>query len=469
MILLLAATACVGDQAQASNPRPSEADAPAVAEVETPKSPAPTEPPETAELRTSPVQLTVYASASKAGRVRGTIEKNEPFRVLERTAGSGCAGEGWGKVEGGGFACLDRTAPTTDRPSSLPKLVAFDSPEPAEWADYVKTGVYERDTVVEDQAFTPAIYGKPWRHWKGAMYPSVDAFVAGKPPIGFLPRDRKYHFVKSQETEKGTVLFREDGKVSPADDVFLYPIQREGGRDLVKDPVPEGKTLAWVFDYDGGKVRKEPSARSEIGATLEYHAQLQVEATDDPHWWRLPDALGPGVPGYLDDRTEIRHLSTVPPITNVAPDELWLDADRSQQVLSVMKGDQRLYATLVSTGDVGWATPTGIFRIYQKSTDADMSSRADNPEPYFVEDVPWTMHFKPRYALHGVFWHWGFGNIASHGCVNLAPKDAAYIFSITHPVLPDGWRVVMESKDDPGTTFRVRDGDKPPTDRRSKL
>ena len=75
----------------------------------------------------------------------------------------------------------------------------------------------------------------------------------------------------------------------------------------------------------------------------------------------------------------------------------------------------------------------------------------------------------PRYALHGVFWHWGFGNIASHGCVNLAPKDAAYIFSITHPVLPDGWRVVMESKDDPGTTFRVRDGDKPPTDRRSKL
>jgi hypothetical protein len=165
MILLLAATACVGDQAQASNPRPADEAAPAVAEVETPKQAPPAEPVETAELRTSPVQLTVYGSASKAGHVRGTIEKNQPFRVLERTAGSGCAGEGWGKVEGGGFACLDRTVGTTERPASLPKLIAFDSPEPSEWADYVKTGTYERDTVLEDQAFTPAIYGKPWRHW----------------------------------------------------------------------------------------------------------------------------------------------------------------------------------------------------------------------------------------------------------------------------------------------------------------
>jgi hypothetical protein len=470
MLLLLASAACIGEPAQASNPTPDTP--PQVAEVQAEPKAAEPAPVEAGERRRSPANLTVFATASKSGRQRGIIAKDEPFRVLEHVAGPGCGGDGWARIEGNGFACLEKSEVTTDIPAKLPRLVAFDSPEPAEWADYVKTGSYTRDTLVEDQAFTPAIYGKPWRKWKGPMYPSVEAFVAGKQPIGFLPKDRKYHFVKSEETPKGTVLYREDGKVTPADQVFIYPIERNGGRDLEKEPVPEGRVLAWVFNYDGGHVHREPNAKSEVAVTLDYHAQLLLDATPadaSGHWWRLPDALGPGVPGYLDDRTDVRHTSDVPPVTQVADDAVWIDVDRSQQMLSLMRGNTRIYATLVSTGDIGWATPTGIYRIYHKTIDADMSSRADNPEPYFVEDVPWTMHFKPRYALHGVFWHWGFGNIASHGCVNLAPKDASFIFSVTHPVLPDGWREINESKEDPGTTIRVRDGAVPAVDKRPKL
>ena len=96
-----------------------------------------------------------------------------------------------------------------------------------------------------------------------------------------------------------------------------------------------------------------------------------------------------------------------------------------------------------------------------------MSSRPEAAEPYYVEDVPWTMYFWPRYALHGVFWHWGFGRIASHGCVNLAPKDARHLFATLGPQLPRGWTTMWSTEADPGTTVRIRFGDAEGPDRRS--
>ena len=45
-------------------------------------------------------------------------------------------------------------------------------------------------------------------------------------------------------------------------------------------------------------------------------------------------------------------------------------------------------------------------------------------------------------ALHGAFWHDGFGQRRSHGCVNLAPADAQFIFDFAPPELPTGWRSV---------------------------
>ena len=135
------------------------------------------------------------------------------------------------------------------------------------------------------------------------------------------------------------------------------------------------------------------------------------------------------------------------------------------------KGDETTFITLVSTGDIGWSTPQGIFRIYDKMIDTDMRSRADAaPEDvYWVEKVPWTMHFKPRYALHGVFWHWGFGHRASHGCVNLAPRDARYVFDRVGPTLEAGWHSVYETPDDVGTLMRIRQGQSPVNDRRASL
>ena len=47
---------------------------------------------------------------------------------------------------------------------------------------------------------------------------------------------------------------------------------------------------------------------------------------------------------------------------------------------------------------------------------------------YYLEEVPWTCYFYSGYALHGAYWHDGFGIPRSHGCVNLSLYDSWWIF-----------------------------------------
>ncbi|MBX3274741.1 MAG: L,D-transpeptidase [Sandaracinaceae bacterium] len=128
----------------------------------------------------------------------------------------------------------------------------------------------------------------------------------------------------------------------------------------------------------------------------------------------------------------------------VAPDEPWVHVDLSEQTLVLYEGDTPRYATLVSTGLEGHATPTGIFEIRRKHVTDTMSNLGSDmtDDRYSIEDVPWTQYFEGAYALHTAFWHTGFGLPRSHGCVNLTPHDAHYVFARTWPRLPDGWHGV---------------------------
>ncbi|KYF53088.1 hypothetical protein BE08_00505 [Sorangium cellulosum] len=53
--------------------------------------------------------------------------------------------------------------------------------------------------------------------------------------------------------------------------------------------------------------------------------------------------------------------------------------------------------------------------------------------------MPYTQYFHEGYALHGAYWHDEFGKARSHGCINLAPADAAWLFEWTEPAVPPEW------------------------------
>lgn len=134
----------------------------------------------------------------------------------------------------------------------------------------------------------------------------------------------------------------------------------------------------------------------------------------------------------------------------VAADEPWVHVDLSSQTLVLYRGETPIYATLVSSGLEGHETPEGEFRIRRKlvsDTMADPGSdlgadSAGGEDAYRIEDVPWTQYFEGSIALHAAFWHSQFGTTHSHGCVNLAPRDAHYLFLHTWPAVPEGWHGV---------------------------
>jgi hypothetical protein len=278
----------------------------------------------------------------------------------------------------------------------------------------------------------------------------------------------KYRFEEIVETEKGPLIVRDDGQVARLDDVYLYPITRHQGRDLEARPLPAGQWPAFAISYEGTSLYAEPSEDSTVLRTVPYHAVLViVETPAASGWWKVVDG------GYVNDWRGIRHpvpLEARP--TGVGDDELWVDVELGQQALMVRRGDRLVYFTVVSTGAAPMGTPRGTWKIIGMYAYKNMQSREGADDVYFVEDVPWTMVFKPAYALHGAYWHWGFGRTASHGCVNLAPKDAAWIFQRLEPHLPDGWRVILpldpKEGEEPSTVVQVRRGDDAGEDHRGE-
>ena len=59
-------------------------------------------------------------------------------------------------------------------------------------------------------------------------------------------------------------------------------------------------------------------------------------------------------------------------------------------------------------------------------------------------------------SFHSAFWHNLFGRPKSHGCINMSPADARWLFNWAGPPLPEGWHGAYPDEDTPGTLVRIR-------------
>lgn len=106
----------------------------------------------------------------------------------------------------------------------------------------------------------------------------------------------------------------------------------------------------------------------------------------------------------------------------------WVSVDLYEQTLIAYEGDKPVFATLISSGLKDWATNEGLFHVYLRYERTTMSGAYQNPDFYFLQEVPWTMYFDGDIALHGTYWHDGFGYRHSHGCVNMSISDAKWVY-----------------------------------------
>ena len=130
-------------------------------------------------------------------------------------------------------------------------------------------------------------------------------------------------------------------------------------------------------------------------------------------------------PNPVEISPEVQAPQPAPQPAPVQPvsGDFWIDINLSQQMVYAYSGDTLLNSFVVSTGT--WETPTvtGQYRVYVKYRYADMTGPG-----YHLPDVPYVMYFYQGYGLHGTYWHSNFGTPMSHGCVNLATPDAAWLY-----------------------------------------
>lgn len=115
--------------------------------------------------------------------------------------------------------------------------------------------------------------------------------------------------------------------------------------------------------------------------------------------------------------------------------------DTATQSVTAFEDDQAVLIARCSSGGKGTKTPLGKFQTFHKGPTIHMTNdgEAGAGRGYDLPGVPWVSFFTGTGdSFHGTYWHNDYGKPRSHGCVNLTPADAKFIYRWTHPVVPIG-------------------------------
>jgi len=152
----------------------------------------------------------------------------------------------------------------------------------------------------------------------------------------------------------------------------------------------------------------------------------------------------------------------VAPISpDVDPNDKKIDANLDYQTLSCYEGNTEVFFCRISSGlgidfSTGQpsdklATPVGNLLTHWKIMSLNMTAGTFQ-SGYSTPAVPWdTMISGDGVAIHGAFWHNAFGEKRSHGCINVTPEDAKWIFRWTTPYVSLAQSELRVSLPDHGT------------------
>ena len=100
-----------------------------------------------------------------------------------------------------------------------------------------------------------------------------------------------------------------------------------------------------------------------------------------------------------------------------------INVDLSSQTMQVTSAAGESYTWAISSGRAGFNTPRG----YYKPTNLQ---RMHYSRKYDMSPMPHSIFFRGGYAIHGTAELGRLGRPASHGCIRLAPGNAAKLFAM---------------------------------------
>lgn len=243
-------------------------------------------------------------------------------------------------------------------------------------------------------------------------------------PNGNLVRvmDPGFNFITALNQENGWTRINANEWVrSEALETVNWQVSSFTGVELPEEGLDH--TMAWAL------VNMYPSPEPGAGPSEQFdlifrYSRMNIYATEvvDGYKWYL---IGP------DQWVHQHRVALFLPLTEIPEEvdtERWIGIDLYEQVITAYEGDTPIFTTLTSTGLPRWPTYEGTFNIYFRKFRDDMTWGTVGDDYYYLEEVPWTMFFDEGRALHGAFWHDGFGYRRSHGCVNMTITDAYWMY-----------------------------------------
>ena len=298
---------------------------------------------------------------------------------------------------------------------------------------------------------------------------------------GYAMPSVRLAFVSAFESEGRPFYLTTEHLVVPADRVRAAKLSDFRGVELAP-PGQAGEHLpmAWVrFPSDkmpAHVYKLEDDVLTKTDVVLAYQSHSAIAESDvlvmGAKYHELtarPVALAAGGDDararvkYVVKSTDVTRLDAAKAVPDkVGADEVWIDVSLYKQTLVAYRGLVPTFATLISSGSGSktHSTPWGAFRVYQKHISSRMSAeekpavegdgaaiKSEEAEhAYRYDDVPYVQYVVGGIALHAAFWHEGFGLPRSHGCINLAPRDAQTVFGKTLPALPAGWHGIAPGR-----------------------
>jgi hypothetical protein len=275
------------------------------------------------------------------------------------------------------------------------------------------------EAIFPYRGLTPHAYGKVITDTAPVFRHPLEA-LAGLPP--------------ARRFEKGYVFVSVLGKVSVDGQEFYQVNHGEYMRAAdVKDVRPSSfqgvffsspppAAVGWLITnvQPSASPGQPPDPNAPFVGRYQHIQTYGVQRVGEWDWYQI----GP------NQWVEQRNLALVQPQPPPGAPPDVIAVNTYEQALSVYRGGNLVFGTLVSSGSRAFPTRPGTFKIWAKLLYGRMTGAymADRRDYYFLEDVPWILYYDGDRALHGAYWHDNFGIKSSHGCVNLSPRDSRWLY-----------------------------------------
>ena len=192
----------------------------------------------------------------------------------------------------------------------------------------------------------------------------------------------------------------------------------------------------------------EANPNSESIYRLYYESVYWVTASavlpDGSIWYAL-----------LDDKFEQQyfvpgeHIRLIPddelaPLSTDIPDaDKRIEVRLNDQLVLAYEKNRLVFATRAATGgrlrSGTYTTPVGDYITFHKRPTRHMAAGDLAASGFDLPGVPWVIYIKENgTSFHGTYWHNDYGRPRSHGCINLTPQAAKWLYRWTIPTVPLG-------------------------------